>query len=406
MRKIVYLLEQPFDERNYDRFGIITWIDRGWEVEVWDMTPLLHPIVWQMFTEKGKKINQFNGYYVVAEKKQLKQRYSDIPVSKIEYFVDYAGNSYYSLLIKMRLLKAGSKMIKSANAGSIPLAADFIKISIWNKLSHKLQSAYSIGTVKLIKLLVHKFIVKLIQDKIQPSLVVVSGEKSIRSNHAIDKQEIIKAHNFDYDIYLKFVELPVSVESCYGVFVDQDLCFHPDYQYSNVEALVTPTRYYSSLCKGLRRISTALLTQMKIAGHPRACNDENALNYFEGLPVINGSTMELISQAQFVVGHYSTALQIAVLFKKPLIFLTTDELKKSIVGPQIEIMATMLGKQAINLDAELDHLEWEKELVVDVKKYGTYRQEYIKTDGSPELSSWDIVIDHIERTTDIPFVQF
>jgi hypothetical protein len=61
MKKIIYLLGQQLDERNYDRFGINTWIDRGWRVEVWDMTPLLRPIYWQKFQESGKNIRHFEG---------------------------------------------------------------------------------------------------------------------------------------------------------------------------------------------------------------------------------------------------------------------------------------------------------------------------------------------------------
>ena len=115
MKKIVYLLNQPLDKRNYDRFGIITWIDRGWCVEVWDMTPLLYPIVWKRFSELGKKIQQFEGYYAIASKNQLEKRCFD--VSEINYFVDYIGNSVYSQRVRKHLQKAGSKMIISEIVG-------------------------------------------------------------------------------------------------------------------------------------------------------------------------------------------------------------------------------------------------------------------------------------------------
>ncbi len=35
-KRVVYLIEQPLDERNFQRFGIQAWIDRKWNVEVWD----------------------------------------------------------------------------------------------------------------------------------------------------------------------------------------------------------------------------------------------------------------------------------------------------------------------------------------------------------------------------------
>ncbi len=53
MRKLVYIISQPFDERNYDRFGIQAWVDKGWHVEVWDLTPWLLPAVWKNFLKNG-----------------------------------------------------------------------------------------------------------------------------------------------------------------------------------------------------------------------------------------------------------------------------------------------------------------------------------------------------------------
>jgi len=49
MKKVVILIEQPLDERNYQRFGIQTWLERNWLVEVCDLTPWAHPRVWQSF---------------------------------------------------------------------------------------------------------------------------------------------------------------------------------------------------------------------------------------------------------------------------------------------------------------------------------------------------------------------
>jgi hypothetical protein len=401
MRKIVYLLEQPFDERNYNRMGIQTWVDRGWCVEVWDMTPLLCPIVWQRFFKLGKKIKHFEGYYVISSEKKLEERYFD--VSEIDYFVDYTDNSTCSQRVKKHLQKAGSKMIISANVGSIPSIAAFDNNGTGNKLWCKLKRAISIGPVMTTKLLARKLSSTLMQckivrkDIIVPSLIVVSGEKSIRSNPPIGGQEIIKAHNFDYDIYLNLVKSPVTFGASYGLFVDQDLCFHSDYLYSNLKPFVTPAKYFSSLSRGLKRISKALETEIQIAKHPREGWTHVAADYFEGLTICSGSTMELISQAKFVVGHYSTVLQVAVLFKKPLIFVTTEELRNTTGGSHTEIRANILGKQAINLDGDLNQVDWEKELFIDLKKYDAYRREYIKADGTPELPSWDIVINHIEQ---------
>ena len=98
--------------------------------------------------------------------------------------------------------------------------------------------------------------------------------------------------------------------------------------------------------------------------------------------------------------HCSTAVQLAVLFLKPVVFVTTDELNSSELGLYIESFASKLGKTVINIDRDLYKVDWHKELNVDYQKYADYRNEYIKIDGSPEKPYWDIVIDHIDSRKD------
>ena len=43
---VVYLITSPLSKRDYDRFGIQRWLDRGWEVKVYDFTKFLKPKFW------------------------------------------------------------------------------------------------------------------------------------------------------------------------------------------------------------------------------------------------------------------------------------------------------------------------------------------------------------------------
>jgi hypothetical protein len=43
---VVYLITSPLSKRDYDRFGIQCWLDRGWEVKVFDFTKFLKPEFW------------------------------------------------------------------------------------------------------------------------------------------------------------------------------------------------------------------------------------------------------------------------------------------------------------------------------------------------------------------------
>jgi len=66
-------------------------------------------------------------------------------------------------------------------------------------------------------------------------------------------------------------------------------------------------------------------------------------------------------------------------------------------GRSIAKVASEFGKSPVNLDRpDLRTVDWRKEVSVDPRKYADYRNKYVKTDGSPEMPLWDIVIDHIE----------
>jgi len=389
MRKTVYLIEQPLDARNYQRFGIQAWIDRNWTVEVWDLTPWAHPAVWEHFTEGAQKPQKFAGYFPVASKGEFARMLSKS--EKIDYFIDLTGENYHALRAKLFLKRSGAVRVVCAS-GSIPLP----ERNGYKGLLSKFAQLVARGPSGFFRWLTNAFCLTVIAPHITSDLGVVAGQKSIDS--AKKCHQIIRAHNFDYDIYLQLAQETRRAGGDYLVFIDQDRCFHVEYIYQRSSSTVTPEKYFPVICSGLKRISEALRMEVRIAGHPRATHQKSSADYFKGFPVEYGRTAELIRDCKVVVGHDSTALQFAVLFAKPIIFVTTDELtRSSYEGGLIANMAAELGKKPINLDGDLSSVDWRAQLDVDTVRYALYRSRFIKTDGSPELPLWQIVINHIER---------
>jgi hypothetical protein len=391
MSKIVYLIEQPLDGRNHERFGIQTWIAKGWTVEVWDLTPCAQPHVWQNFRESGCELSECEGYLPITSRRELDYRCSKL--EKLEYFIDLAGNSYYSMLARLRLMRAGATRV-ICSIGSTPDADADPK----RGFAGRLIKAFSKRPIKSFKWLGSLLVSRLAAPFVRPGLSVVSGEKSLRSSLETGcNHKILKAHNLDYDIYLKLRESTGVPTKGYGVFLDQNICFAPDYIYENVPCYATADKYFSAIRDGLSRISHVLQVSMRIAAHPRLPRKTEFLDYFQGMSTEYGKTAELIASCGFVVCHYSTAIQLAVLFNKPIIFVTTDQLTCSPAEKHIARFAAALGKSVINLDGDLAGVDWQQELRIDSQKYDEYRREYIKTDGSPDIPYWDLVVDHIEK---------
>jgi len=387
MKKVVILIEQPLDDRNYHRFGIKTWLERNWLVEVWDLTPWAHPRVWRNFIAFGNKIKEFAGYFPVASGSELANRLSIS--GQANYFVDLTSENYHSVRAKISLQRAGAIRIVSLG-GSLP-TPDRVDIGPMARLAQVIAK----GPRGTLRWLSSAFFHKVVAPRIATGFAVISGEQSIA--RARDRAEMIRTHNLDFDIYLALIKAPAVAATPFVVFIDQDYCFHPEYIYQSIPALATPGKYFPAIRNGLKIISEALKMQVRIAAHPRATYQERGLDVFGEFAVEYGRTAELIRDCELVVCHDSTAVQFAVLFGKPVIFVTTDELMGTYEGRSIAKIAAELGKSPVNLDrADLLSVDWRKEMQVDAAKYERYRGEYIKTAGSPEIPLWDIVINHIE----------
>ena len=387
MKRVVYLIEQPFDERNFERFGIQSWIDRRWDVEVWDLTPWAHPRVWKDFNGRGHDLKSFAGHVLIASRRGLAARLRT--AATIECFVDLTGDGFHSVRAKSALRGAGAKRIVCA-VGSIPVPnRDATLIA-------RLARAVSKGPSAAWRRLSAAFFSRVVAPRIPADFAVLSGTESMRL--ARSSLGVIEAHNFDYDIYLKLMSSgPVGADD-YAVFIDQDYCFHLEYVYLGAPAIATAERYFPAICDALEAISAALRLEIRIAAHPRASYEQRKEPFFRNFPIERGRTAEMIKRCRAVICHDSTAIQYAVLFGKPTIFVTTDELSKAYEGRSIEKAAAELGKMPINLDrVDPRVVDWRDELRIDFDKYASYRNKYIKTDGSPDVPLWSIVIDQVEQ---------
>lgn len=389
MRKIIYLIDQPLDERNFDRFGIQTWIGRGWTVEVWDLTPLSHPHVWRAFIESRSKLKDFEGYFPIDSKRALSARYAAL--GPIEYFIDLSHENYRSFMVKRFLMRRGAVRVICA-PGSIPVPQARER----NPLLAAIHKAVARGPMRSIRALCAAIARRLALPLIRPGLAIVSGEISSRA--VMRSCEILRVHSFDYDIYLRLAKVSSPPEREYAVFIDQDLCFHSDFIYQKEASVVTPEKYFPAICNALNRISRCLQVEILIAAHPRSSYEQRRLDCYPGFSIVRGRTAELIGRSALVICHDSTATHFAVLFGKPMIFVTTDELILAYEGQSIAQAAAEFGKIPINLDEDLQRVDWREQARIDAAKYADYKNRFIKTDGSPERPMWDVVIDHIERS--------
>lgn len=392
-KQIIFLINQPLDERNYERFGISILNERGWKVIVLNFIPLLHKKIWESSPIVNTREYHEN-YFLITSKSQLSELLNKFKENL--YYVDLIDNSryeYYKLISSIHAFESYRILLY---LGNIPTPTiNFFTSRMLFKIFQ--QPMRAIG-------LIGDFFIrwKLLQVNNQYKsklLVVVGGGLSFEKARKLVHRDwqIIKTHNLDYDIYLKIKDRPKEKGDPYFLFIDENLPFHVDFAYQGGRSPVTKENYYPLIKKVLLKIASSLLIKPKIALHPRTEDLVIEKKYYGNFPMYKYKTGELIKDCSFIVCHTSTSIQMAVLFNKPIIFVTTNELKCSTEGFIIEQYASELGTSSINLNDDFSCLNWADMLKIDMEKYELFRRKYIKMDESLEIPCWEIIENYLNK---------
>ena len=220
----------------------------------------------------------------------------------------------------------------------------------------------------------------------------VDGRNAMRKGHPTvgPQTKVLGVHTFDYDLYLKNRENGSSEKNT-AVFLDEYFPFHPDHVLAECEPCVTADRYYPALNRFFDHLEAALNLEVVVAAHPRS--DYGNQDYFGDRKVIKGRTVELVRDCRLVILSCSTAINFAVLFRKPTIFITTDQVDID-YAPMITGMAERLGSPILNIERSVQ-FDANGVFNIDHGKYDEYRRDFIKMDGTPDSYFWDAVADAV-----------
>jgi len=383
MKRLVFLLESPFSRRDYERFGIDVLLSEGFKVDIWDFTPLINPRLAVGFIPSDSI--EYEGLRKFHNKGEALTAIRSLTNACVINLLFYSFRTYY-------LFKALSKVgipycIFVAN--TMPAL-----ISTKSGLLSRFTGQNKMNWNRLVNAIFTR-IPRALFGITEPRFILAGGEKSVPVKYKNAKNtEIIWGHALDYDLFLLAGNGTKKPKLKTGVFMDQNLPFHPDLIRNNKAPLVSVGKYFTSLNEFFDLVETAYGVEIVIAAHPRS-QYENDINYFQGRKVIKGRSLELIQDAQFVITHFSAGVHFPVLLNKPVLFITTEEIEQR-KKHQVQVFASLFGKEAINIDEPLA-LNWDEALTVDKVKYKEHINQYIKKEGSIDKPFWEIVADRLQR---------
>jgi len=402
-KKVIVITAYPFNKRDYDRFGIELLRNRGLTVEIWDITSYLYKNFKDQLVEENPA--DFEGLKVFTEKTEILNAIAALDNEcLINCFFEYSIRSF---AIFRTISKHG---IDYCIFGMVTYPSPPpVRYSFIGRIGSLLKKSRSLKIGEIFDHVLNKILLEYYYlFGIAPASInfMLGGDRSTAcASYPVNETTIrLWAHYLDYDIYLQNKNEPVDQAKITGVFLDQYLPLHPDCLYMGIDFPLSPDDYYPKICAFFEILEQKTKAEIVIAAHPRADYD-HAPDYFCGRRIVKGDTLRLVRESSFVLAHSSTAIDFAVLYNKPLLFLTTDALEKmvsgkNIIGVDIQAMSSELGKIPLNMD-HVSGIDWEKAMDVDEEIYRQYRDHYIKKQGTPEKQAWDIFSSFIQQT-DIP----
>lgn len=227
---VFVVLEQPFSERNFERFGIEI-LEKHFQVRVLDCTELIFPDYAQ---QHRHVVHRIDNYEQISRLDDLESKISSADGG---LFVDYLGTTTHATSIRKLLRGNNFRRVVVLN-GNVPTPRPRLNERLSRFWKNKNKLSALAGKFRNTTLTPERHY--------DDDIVVLMGLAS-EDNDISKYKHKIYTHDFDYDIFLRLGADGRAAEESYAVFPDQDLAHHVDFVYGQSSYAVDEDEYYSSL---------------------------------------------------------------------------------------------------------------------------------------------------------------
>lgn len=382
---LFFLTDHYFSLRDYDRFGIGFFLDNGVNVKILNLDHFnknKNNVTYDIKNSEGKILNVLIYFKSNEELRSYKNNFIN------SFIIDLRVNNFNSYFPITWFQKLGAKIIK-LETNIIPSNYASYSDKVFNFL-------FKSNLKKKIKVINNQFKKK--DKSILYDFLIKTGEHK----NIYTAKQIIRSHSFDYDYFLKLKKFKKKQNDpdLRIIFIEKGMCSHPDFELHKDPPFCTPQKYYPSLNKFFTQIEKFFNNEVTICLNPKEKNENLMSKNYDNRKTIKNFTFQAIKNCDLVISHDSTALSFAILFKKPLLIITTDEIEKNNYL-SMKYLTKNLCVKSINVDKLNENLDWEYESKKIIKNFEKYKYNFIKTKKSPEEFSWKIFLDFIKEHTKV-----
>lgn len=345
----------------------------------------------------------------------VRKRAMDARVCVINEVINNSLPAFLCNLVTTLLLRGRNVAVIDLYNGGLPLRypdergqsrVAAYELSLWAKVARLAKEASALSEVK--KRMTSVLLSRL--SRLLPSATthrLVAGEDWLAlaqaKGHARGGIQLVCGHSHDYSDSIRHGRKSFTRMNCrFAVFLDGAApMYGSDAAVLGRKVYFTADVWYPALCRFFDRLEAETGVRVEIAGHYKTTYPPVS-PIFGNRRVHYGKTAELVRDSEFVITRASTATSYAVAFRKPVIFIYSNQLVADITAmTHGRGMAAMLGKELINIDEAEAKLD--RHLTVDEEKYLQYERACLTSDTS-RRPNFEIMLNdimNIETESDV-----
>lgn len=386
-KKIAFFIESKLLNFQKTRLGLSYYLKKKIKIKIFNITPITRPEYFKKYLPSDRI--KFPKEIILANEKQTLDVIKNIDSKtfilltltksiKTKFIFDAIEKKN----IKYAYVKTGNMPEKSRTIFEIIKFLFLFPIATIKKILSKYNDLHNFGK--------------------KPKYVFCAGKKHyVDSKNKFKNSKIIKIPSYDCDekILINKKKLNLFKNSKdYAVYLDLGNN-HPDALYPNTkifppENACDYNEWYNPLNNFFKKFISCTNLDLKIAGHPRALDKKNPIKFGK---IYFNKTIELISKCKLVLLHRSTAIHFAILFQKPLMWLTADNYP-NYDKRWTNILANYFDKKPINMSVVKFNKEiFNKEMKFNKKIYSDFKKDFIVDIENPNKASYEIIFNSINK---------
>lgn len=340
MCKAIFFFESLVDDFQFKRFGFCYLRKKGIEYEIYNISGYTRKKYFEY--TKGKKNYSIN----LTKKKEIIKKIKSLDSKDIVFF--YISLRLNTIFIVNLLNKRKIKYVQF-NHGFMPIFSYTFSQKFFIFLNYPIVSIRHLLRNSLLRFFKMYFF--------KPYYYIYVFNNTSLKNLKNKFKIPINVPDIDHDRFLIYkrrknnTKTKKRAKKKYALYLESPFN-HPDAMFENdrlpPERIISYKNYYTPLKTFLNFVKNNFQLNINIFLHPKS----NLKNY--PIPhlvkVKSYSNLEVFENCEFVLLHQSTALKLAILFNKPVVFLYQDNFSKSNKN-NIGYLSKIFKKKFINFSS-------------------------------------------------------